>query len=109
MTTTEPEGWEAAYGVWRAYTDPTPGAIERLCADAFRSGYSCRPAALPSPAEVSSEVPTRDQLGEMVRIAWVKWARTQPDPKPTWLVPYAELSEPDKEADRQIGEALLPP
>ena len=48
----------------------------------------------------------RDELGRMVREAWVRWAQTQPNPKPSWLVPYAELSEPDKEADRQIGEAI---
>lgn len=48
----------------------------------------------------------RETLGRMVREAWVRWARTQPDPKPSWLVPYDELSEPDKEADRQIGEAI---
>lgn len=46
----------------------------------------------------------RDQLGREVRIAWVRWAREQPNPKPSWLVPYDELSEADKEADRQIGE-----
>lgn len=49
----------------------------------------------------------RDNLGRLVRDAWVKWALTQPSPKPSWLVPYNELSEPDKEADRQIGEALF--
>jgi hypothetical protein len=48
----------------------------------------------------------RDQLGRVVREAWVRWARTQPDPKPSWLVPYDELSETDKAADRQIGEAV---
>lgn len=48
----------------------------------------------------------RDTLGRFVREAWVRWARTQPDPKPSWLVPYDLLDEPDKEADRQIGEAL---
>jgi hypothetical protein len=48
----------------------------------------------------------RDQLGRFVREAWVRWARTQPDPKPSWLVPYDELSETDREADRQIGEAV---
>lgn len=48
----------------------------------------------------------RDQLGRFVREAWVRWARTQPDPKPSWLVPYDQLSETDKEADRQIGEAV---
>jgi len=48
----------------------------------------------------------RDTLGRMVREAWVRWAQTQPSPKSSWLVPYAELTEPDKEADRQIGEAI---
>lgn len=49
----------------------------------------------------------RDVLGRRVREAWVDWAKRQPSPKPSWLVPYDELSEPDKEADRQIGEALV--
>lgn len=49
---------------------------------------------------------SREQLGRMVREAWVDWARTQPNPKPSWLVPYDDLSEPDKEADRQIGERI---
>ena len=48
----------------------------------------------------------RESLGRLVRDAWRKWACTQPDPKPSWLTPYDELSEPDKEADRQIGEAI---
>jgi len=53
------------------------------------------------------EVPMeRDTLGRMVREAWVRWAKTQPNPKPTWLAPYDDLSEADKEADRQIGEAI---
>ena len=49
---------------------------------------------------------SRDEYGRMVREAWVRWAQTQLNPKPSWLVPYDELSEPDKEADRQIGEAV---
>ena len=48
----------------------------------------------------------RDHLGRFVREAWVRWAQTQPNPKASWLLPYDELSEPDKEADRQIGEAV---
>jgi hypothetical protein len=48
----------------------------------------------------------RDQLGRFVREAWMRWAQTQPNPKPSWLVPYDDLAEPDKEADRQIGEAV---
>ena len=49
---------------------------------------------------------SRNELGRFVREAWVRWARTQPNPKPSWLVPFDELSEPDREADRQIGEAV---
>lgn len=48
----------------------------------------------------------REALGRMVREAWVRWAQTQTSPKPSWLVPYDELSEADKEADRQIGETI---
>lgn len=55
----------------------------------------------------SPELPLeRETLGRMVREAWVRWAQTQPAPKASWLVPYDELTEPDKEADRQIGEAI---
>ncbi len=49
----------------------------------------------------------RDTFGQHVREAWVRWAEKQPSPKPSWLVPYEQLSEPDKEADRQIGEHTL--
>ena len=48
----------------------------------------------------------RDTLGRFVREAWVRWAEMQPSPKPSWLLPYDELSEADKEADRQIGETV---
>ena len=48
----------------------------------------------------------RETLGRMVREAWVRWAQTQPAPKPSWLAPYDELTEADKEADRQIGESI---
>lgn len=44
-----------------------------------------------------------DALGRLVREVWVEWAREQPNPKPSWLVPYDELSEPDKEVDQLIG------
>ena len=49
---------------------------------------------------------TRDELGRMVREAWVRWALTLPNPKASWLDPYHMLNEIDKEADRQIGEAI---
>ncbi len=48
----------------------------------------------------------RDRLGRRVREIWVEWAKRQPNPKPSWLASYDELSEADKEADRCIGSAL---
>lgn len=49
----------------------------------------------------------RDYLGKLVRDLWISWAKRQPNPKASWLVPYEELSEADKEADRVIGEGLM--
>lgn len=50
---------------------------------------------------------TRDDLGKAVRDGWVKWAKTQPDPKSSWLVPWEDLNETDREADRCIGDGLV--
>jgi hypothetical protein len=95
--------------------DDAPG-IEWLTDKIMQFGGEIDPpgnlAAADAPA--TPPVPNRDYGGRLVREAWVRWARTQPDPKSSWLVPYEELSEPDKEADRQIAEALwsvraLPP
>jgi hypothetical protein len=47
-----------------------------------------------------------DVLGHLVRDVWVRWAREQPDPKPSWLVPWEGLGETDKEVDRRIGVYL---
>jgi hypothetical protein len=69
--------------------------------DAFNAGVRA-----PKPVEHTVPTITRDFLGQIVREAWVKWAKQQHNPKPSWLSPYAELSESDKEADRQIGEAV---
>lgn len=48
----------------------------------------------------------RESLGQMVRRAWVEWAGEQENPKPSWLVPWERLPEPDREVDRRIGETL---
>lgn len=48
----------------------------------------------------------RERLGRVVREAWIAWAAARPNPKPSWLLPWEELSEPDREADRVIGEAV---
>ena len=48
----------------------------------------------------------REFLGKLVRLEWTRWAAEQPNPKPSWLKPWTELDEPDKEVDRRIGEAI---
>ena len=51
----------------------------------------------------------RDQLARTVREAWVAWALEQPDiaDHANWVVPYDQLAERDKEADRRIAEAVV--
>lgn len=76
----------------------------------FWSGW-CARATQPSKAQPpcgadGAVLADRDYLGRAVREAWVRWALTQPNPKQSWLAPYDDLSEPDKEADRQIGEHI---
>lgn len=64
------------------------------------------PASESEKIRLPSRNPHRDWLGEQVRLVWIEWARQQPNPKPSWLVPYVELSEADKEVDRRIGQLL---
>jgi hypothetical protein len=62
----------------------------------------------PLEAAMEAASPTaRDDRGALVRAVWIAWAEEQPNPKPSWLVPYHMLSEPDKEVDRRIGDALF--
>jgi hypothetical protein len=44
-----------------------------------------------------------ERLGRVVREAWVEWAEEQPDPKPSWLIPWEQLSESQREVDMRIG------
>lgn len=48
----------------------------------------------------------RERLGRLVRDVWIAWAQEQPSPKPSWLVSWEDLTEPDREVDRRIGERL---
>lgn len=47
-----------------------------------------------------------DMLGREVRAEWIAWAKEQSNPKPSWLVPWEDMSEPDREAYRRIGIRL---
>ncbi len=49
----------------------------------------------------------RERLGEVVRNVWIDWAKEQLNPKPSWLLPWDKLAEPDREVDRRIGETLF--
>lgn len=50
---------------------------------------------------------TREELGRQVRQVWVTWAREQTDPKPSWLMPWEDLDDGQREVDMRIGEALV--
>jgi hypothetical protein len=50
---------------------------------------------------------SRDDLGRVVRDAWIQWAKGQLICKPSWTTSYDNLPEDDKEVDRQIGEAII--
>lgn len=49
----------------------------------------------------------RELVGRLVRQVWVQWAREQPDPKPSWLLPWEGLDDGQREADMRIGAALF--
>lgn len=49
----------------------------------------------------------REELGKRVRQYWLEWAKQQPDPRPSWLLPWEELDESQREADRQIGAGMF--
>lgn len=48
----------------------------------------------------------REALGALVREVWAEWAKEQDDPKPSWLVPWEELDEGQREADMRIGATV---
>lgn len=58
-------------------------------------------------AEVPGPPVDREALGRLVREVWIDWASEQPNPKPSWLVTWEGLAEPDREVDRRIGEVLF--
>ncbi len=46
----------------------------------------------------------REDGGKLVRNAWIFWAQQQPNPKPSWLVPWEGLSNPRPEEMPDIIE-----
>lgn len=56
--------------------------------------------------EASEGTRSREALGALVRKAWTEWATEQPGPKPSWLTPWEELDEGQREVGMRIGEAV---
>lgn len=49
----------------------------------------------------------RELLGRLVRQIWVEWASEQDDPKPSWLLPWEDLDDGQREVDMRIGAKLF--
>lgn len=49
----------------------------------------------------------REHLGRALRAAWLAWARRQPNPKPSWLLPWEDLPAEHQEVDMCMAEAVL--
>jgi hypothetical protein len=92
---------QSAGSDWATY----PGA-HRIAASVLRRTESWRSATVEAQTPSPSSAVDREALGRKVREIWIDWASEQPNPKASWLVPWEGLSEPDKEVDRRIGEAL---
>lgn len=51
----------------------------------------------------------REDGGRLLRYYWEERARTHPHPKESWLIPWPELGEWDKETDRYLWDHLVAP
>lgn len=61
----------------------------------------------PSPLPAVGPHPSREELGHRIREVWVRWAREQADPKASWLLPWEDLDDGQREVDMRMGEALF--
>lgn len=48
----------------------------------------------------------REALGRLVREVWVEWAAEQPGAKPSWLAPWEDLDDGQREVDMRIGATV---
>ncbi|QWF85772.1 hypothetical protein [Amycolatopsis sp. CA-230715] len=51
--------------------------------------------------------PPRELLGRWVRQVWEEWAREQANAKPSWLTPWENLDDGQREVDMRIGDMLF--
>ena len=57
-------------------------------------------------AVAGSSLELRERHGRRIREVWVAWAKEQPSPKESWLVPWEALDEGQREVDMRMGTAL---
>jgi hypothetical protein len=76
----------------------TPDAIVRLVLE----------AAQPHLAYAAGKASAHgtEALGALVRETWIEWAGEQPYSKPSWLTPWADLDEKQREVDMRIGATV---
>jgi phage baseplate assembly protein gpV len=100
-----------AYLVLRDTPGNLPGEggswSERAVADRIAAALAVAPATAQPVACPLAPAWRIELWAEQIRVAWVDWALTQPNPKPSWLVPWDRLDEQSKDADRAIARRLL--
>jgi hypothetical protein len=69
-------------------------------------GLEGPPGATEEPEPLHITEP-RELVGRLVRQVWVEWARERPDAKPSWLLPWEDLDDGQREVDMRIGAALF--
>lgn len=57
--------------------------------------------------DLISDMRTHDDLGQIVRAAWVAYCRETGITKPSHIASWEALSEWEKEVDRRIGQAVI--
>ena len=53
-----------------------------------------------------SDQSAREQRGQTVRETWITWAKRQRAPKRSWLTPWDDLDDGQREVDMLIGDAV---
>jgi hypothetical protein len=72
----------------------------------WRRGQYDRDERVSGLAARQADQPVREQRGQIVRETWVTWAKRQREPKPSWLVPWDDLDDGQREVDMLIGDAV---
>lgn len=92
---------------FNAEDGPEGGRFTTRCRnDKWHTPDATRASAAPETREIAPAWRV-ETWAEAIREAWVAWAKGQPNPKPSWLVPWDKCDEQTKDADRYIARYLL--